>query len=962
MKQPRNHTKTGILKAIGVFIALLSVVFLLAPFTMIFQIAFGPVALFGYSFYYVFLPLSLITGVVLSIKGKLGAILGKRFYLGALLVVLGTAFAFGYAGRSAMGSGASYEALLESYSNSFRKADGLFIVNAENASGLAYFGLVDALCKVNEALTITICIVFVLGGLIVAFLRPLTALVGMISLRIGNANAKRASEKEIERRTEEYKKTFQTEDNIARNAYVDPFGASSLKQPIQEEVPAYERPLPSRFVANHEHPRSEIEIPRESAFVPQQPANIPQNKMVKSGLRTAVFTFADEQEEPQEQKPLNQNPLFNPFAEPEPKPAPTIVEEEPKPAPVIVEEEPKPAPVIVEPAIVVEEKVIEEPLEEPKEEPMFIEEPIYEEAEIEETQDDYQENENTIDDLIGEEEPMFIEDPIDPIIEEPAPAPVPQPVPAPAPAPAPAPVPELTAEEKTLRELHQEMAKPLPPYVFPSLDLLKVYENDQNEELIKQGCDANVIRINKAFENLKVGAHVVDYTVGPSVTRYNIQTDDDVSVTAISKVIKDICIRLGGQAVRFEEIVRGQDYSGLEIPNDKSKIISLKEMMSGMSQDPKDNMMIPFGVSISGECVCSDLSKFPHMMVAGTTGSGKSIFMHGLIMSLIMRNRPEDCQIVLIDPKRVEMTKYKDLPHLLCPIIKEPSEAKVCMDKLIEEMDRRYRLFEFAGCRDIRSFNSGYAERKGVKKLPFIVVFIDEYADLVDTCKNIGEPVVRIAQKARAAGIHLVIATQRPSVQVITGVIKANIPVRVALSMSSATDSITIINQGGAEDLVGHGDMLIDCSLIARVGFTRAQGCLVLDDEIERVVEFIKSQGLGTMYNDNFLDLVDHEEEARIAEANAPQIDAAAMKAQSNNDFYETVKQTIMTQEYTSISKIQRTFNVGFPRAGKIFTQLQADGIVAMQPDSPSSAKGCKVLIHMDENADLADIKLGSDN
>lgn len=950
MKQPHNFTKTGILKAMGIFIAFLSIVFLLAPFTTLYPITFGPVELFGFSFYYAFLPLMVIVGFALAFRGKLGDFLGKKFYFGSLIAIIGIGFIFGFVGKNALGDAD----LIENYASLFG-GDKAFVADLKASSGLLYHSFAVLISEnLSDALFMTIAIILIVGGLILAFLKPILKVGSKISLAVGNKKAKRQSEKEIERRTEEYIKNYENEANAS---YESPF-ASEPKR----ETNSYEAPLPSRFVANHEHPRSEIEIPKEPSFMPQQQIDIPTRQIERSGLRNAVFTFGDEPiSEPTKPTPIEENPIINPFASFTEEPKQAFAEPEPIPEPI---QEPIPEPKVEETPI------FEEPA---KEEPMFLDEayvspaPIVEEA----PEEMPYEEDNSIDDLLDEEaeEPMFLES-NNIILEEKAPAPVPEPVvvapaPAPAPTPAPAPqpvVPELSPEEKALKELHQEMAKPLPPYVFPSLDLLQVYDNDQNDELIKENCDSNVERINKVLTNLNVGAKVISYTVGPSVTRYNIQTNDDVSVSAISKVIKDICVRLGGQAVRFEEIVRGQDTSGLEIPNSKSRIISLKEMMSGMSPDPKDNMLIPFGVSISGECVCSDLSKFPHMMVAGTTGSGKSIFMHGLIMSLIMRNRPEDCQIVLIDPKRVEMTKYKDLPHLLCPIIKEPSEAKVCMDKLIEEMDRRYRLFEFAGCRDIRSFNTGYAERKGVKKLPFIVVFIDEYADLVDTCKNIGEPVVRIAQKARAAGIHLVIATQRPSVQVITGVIKANIPVRVALSMSSATDSITIINQGGAEDLVGHGDMLIDCSLIARVGFTRAQGCLVLDEEIERVVDFIKGQGLGTMYNDNFLDLVDHEEEARIAEANAPQVDAAAVKAQSNADFYETVKETIMTQEYTSISKIQRMFSIGFPRAGKIFQQLQADGIVAMQPDSPSSAKGCKVLIHMEENSDLDGIKLASDN
>jgi S-DNA-T family DNA segregation ATPase FtsK/SpoIIIE len=304
------------------------------------------------------------------------------------------------------------------------------------------------------------------------------------------------------------------------------------------------------------------------------------------------------------------------------------------------------------------------------------------------------------------------------------------------------------------------------------------------------------------------------------------------------------------------------------------------------------------------------------------------------------------------------MGKYKDLPHLLCPIIKEPSQAKVCFQKLIDEMERRYTLFELSGVSNIRQFNSEYAPEAGFAKLPFIVVVVDEYADLVDTCKDIGDGVVRLAQKARAAGIHLVIATQRPSVQVITGVIKANLPVRVALSVSSATDSMTILGQGGAEDLAGHGDMLVDCSLVARNGFTRCQGCFVDNKEIKAVVDDIKAQET-VVYDPNFLDLVDHDAEMKAAAAAAPAIDKAELKAKGDDDLYETIKTDIMNQEYTSISRIQRSYGVGFPRAGKIFARLQAEEVVAMQPDTASSSKGCRVLKHENpapsENAGSSD-------
>lgn len=500
----------------------------------------------------------------------------------------------------------------------------------------------------------------------------------------------------------------------------------------------------------------------------------------------------------------------------------------------------------------------------------------------------------------------------------------------------------------------QPEAKELPPYTLPSIDLLKDYPsaNEHKAEQIAE-CEARKDLINQIFDGFKAGAHVVNYTVGPSVTRYNILTDTNVTVSSINRYIQDISVRLGGVATRYEEIVMGQSYSGLEIANKITTMVSLKDTIKRLPVlSPKTNLVVPFGESISGDYIASDLSEFPHMLISGSTGSGKSVFMHGLIMSLIMRNRPEDLKLVMVDPKRVEMGCYKDIPHLLCPIIKEPSQAKVCFQKLIAEMERRYGLFDKSGVRNIREFNGEYATEHHLTKLPFIVVIVDEFADLADSCKDIGEYVVRIAQKARAAGIHLVIATQRPTVDVITGTIKANLACRVALSVASAQDSITILGQGGAEELAGHGDMLVDCSQVLRNGFIRCQGCYVDTHEINNVTNFIRSE-MGPQYDSRFLDLVDHEEEeakaAEIAEANAPS--KAELRAAQGDDFYEMVKETIMSREYTSISRIQREFGVGFPRAGKIFARLQSDGIVAQDPDTASSSKGCRVIKHSDASS-----------
>ena len=972
MKEKRSFSKKNILQAIGVMVFLLSVIFFLAPFTKLFPITFGMVYLFGYAFYYYSLVLFAAVGLTLAIKGRLGAVLGWNFYLGAFLFWIGFGFLMGFI---ASGTGALSD-LNPIFEEVWNKQDAILIGDARLASGILFGSITNTFKGGLEFMALLLAVLFLCGGAIVMFWRPLFVLIGIISRKIGQAKAKRKSQKEIERqraealaRFEEEKASLASNESPfgAENQNSSPFGAPQLtftpeQKPIFEEekkepTPAPSAPLPSRAADYHSRPASQYPTAQEVETTYERPSSFTPNNMSRSGLRTAVFSFDSNVPESAKPKPAAITP------EPEKEPAKPVSFAVPNEVKEPLEEEVSPVydePIIPEPAPVYEESA-------PVEESI----PAYDAPEVAPAMNKSYEDELSYDEA-PKAEPVFEatpEEEIPPYYEpEPEPEPIPTPVitpvrevePEPEPEPTPDPEPQLTPFERKLRELHAEKATPLPDYTFPSLDLLKTYSNDQNAEQIQADCQNTVNIINQTFANLSVGAQAVGFTVGPSVTRYDIQPDTGVSVSSIGKYMKDISMRLNGVAVRFEEVVRGKVTSGLEIANLKTTIVSLKEMIESMPTDPSANMYVPFGMNISGECICSDLSKFPHLLVSGTTGSGKSIFMHGLIMSLVMRNRPEDCKIVLVDPKRVEMSKYKDLPHLLCPIIKEPSEAKVCMDKLIEEMERRYRLFELAEVRDIRAFNSSYAPKNGLKKLPFISVFIDEYADLSDTCKNIGEAVVRLAQKARAAGIHLVIATQRPSVQVITGVIKANIPVRVALSMSSAIDSQTIIGQGGAEDLVGHGDMLIDCSLIARNGLTRAQGCLVDDGEIEKVVSFINGQGLGTMYDDNFLDLVDHEAEAKAAEAAMPTVSRAELKAQSDEDFYNMVKEQVMATEYTSISKIQRQFGVGFPRAGKLFAMLQADGIVAMAPDSPSSSKGCKVLVHAPN--ELEDIKLGSDN
>lgn len=296
-----------------------------------------------------------------------------------------------------------------------------------------------------------------------------------------------------------------------------------------------------------------------------------------------------------------------------------------------------------------------------------------------------------------------------------------------------------------------------------------------------------------------------------------------------------------------------------------------------------------------------------------------------------MRNSPDELRLIVIDPKRVEMARYRDMPHLFCPIISDYAEAKTAMSRLVGEMEDRYLRFEEAGVSKISQYND-YAIGNGLPMMPKIVVVIDEYADLVEGAKDIATPIVRLAQKSRAAGIHLVISTQRPSVNVITGVIKANLPVRVALMMASTVDSTTILNEGGAEQLLGNGDMLVDCPQVSRNGFVRVQGAFIDGREIRRVVDYLKHQ-FKTEYDDNFFDLTDHS-------AMGPSFDG---EGSDHDDAYLEVKKWVMSQEYTSISKIQRTFNFGFPRAMRIFRKLQSEGIVDDSSES-NSARGSLVI------------------
>ena len=492
-------------------------------------------------------------------------------------------------------------------------------------------------------------------------------------------------------------------------------------------------------------------------------------------------------------------------------------------------------------------------------------------------------------------------------------------------------------------------------WVAPSSELLDVYETQEAQELNSKVAEERMLAINQILSDYKVGAKCTSYTIGSSVTRFNIEYDPTVSVKQLEKYVGDISRRLNGVTARFTAIVPGEIYSGLEIPNATITTVGFKEVFESLPDVKKHPLSVGFGKNISGDVIAADFDEFPHLLVAGTTGSGKSIYIHSIIATLIMRVSPDDLKIVLVDPKKVEMTKYRDMPHLLCPIITEAEKAKVMLSKLVDEMNNRYELFAIAdSCSNIKQYNEWVKDHPNYDPMPYIIVVLDEYADLVDTCKEISQPVVSIAQKARAAGIHMLISTQRPSTNVITGVIKGNLPTHVALMTSSYTDSMTILGEGGAEKLLGKGDMLVQSPLVSRVGPTRLQGCYIQNREIGRIVGYLKEH-YETVYDENYLDLVDHSKEVGQMKVAAGEVQKEADEAEEAK--YQSIKEWVMTQQFVSMSKIQRDCGVGFNRAGRFFNRLQKEGIVSTQQDG--STKGCKVLVH--DGDDYDDLMVTSD-
>ena len=428
----------------------------------------------------------------------------------------------------------------------------------------------------------------------------------------------------------------------------------------------------------------------------------------------------------------------------------------------------------------------------------------------------------------------------------------------------------------------------------------------------------NAAIIERTLESFGIQARVAEVNGGPAVTQYALEIAAGTKITKIANLQHDIALALATRTgtVRIEAPIPGKSLVGIEVPNHTLEVVTLKSVLSADElKKRKSKLAVPLGKDTGSNAVIVDIDKMPHTLIAGTTGSGKSIMMHNLISSLLFRNSPDELKLILIDPKRVEMTNYNDVPHLLTPVIVEPEKILSALKWAMAEMDRRYKLFQQVGVRNIQTYN----EMSGFQALPYIVIFIDELADLMMFAPvEVEDAITRLAQLARATGIHLVIATQRPSVDVITGLMKANIPSRIAFNVSSMIDSRVIIDGPGAEKLLGRGDMLFmppDASKPIRI-----QGVLVTDPEIANLVSHLKSLGIAPQYSDEITQMP-------IGKAGKGG-GAGTNGGEDKDDLFEEAVRTVCQYDRASASLLQRRLKVGYARAARIIDELEQAGVI----------------------------------
>ena len=477
-----------------------------------------------------------------------------------------------------------------------------------------------------------------------------------------------------------------------------------------------------------------------------------------------------------------------------------------------------------------------------------------------------------------------------------------------------------------------EIQPPPPPYILPSLHLLskkvKVMSETLNQEIA-----ANARILGETLANFKVKASILNACHGPAVTRYEVKPAPGVKVSKITGLADDIALNMAASAVRIEQIP-GKAAIGIEVPNQELESVQLREVLENPAfAAAKSRLTVGLGKDISGQAIFADLAKMPHLLVAGATGSGKSVCINTLITSILFKAKPTEVKFILIDPKMVELSVYNDIPHLMVPVVTDAKKAASVLNWAVQEMEKRYGLIAQAGVRNMDGYNKQFEEGPE-KKLPSIVIIIDELADLMMVAPHdVEDAICRIAQKARAAGIYLVLATQRPSVNVITGVIKANIPSRISFAVTSQIDSRTILDASGAEKLLGKGDMLFKPQEANKA--TRIQGAFVSDKEVELLVEYIKSQGHKVEANQEIIDFTNKAAEAE----NEPEEDKPA-KTNMDSLLREAVE-LVMSSNNASASSFQRRYHIGYSRAGRLLDTMEQLGIVG----PPQGSKPRDILV-----------------
>lgn len=474
-----------------------------------------------------------------------------------------------------------------------------------------------------------------------------------------------------------------------------------------------------------------------------------------------------------------------------------------------------------------------------------------------------------------------------------------------------------SADENNQEELvipQTEIKKPM-IYNYPSTDLLDSNKDDINVKALKNVALEGAKKLEDTLKSFGVDARVINISRGPAVTRYEIQPSPGVKVSKIVNLSDDIALNLAAAGVRIEAPIPGKAAVGIEVPNKEMSAVFLKEIIESREfSNHSSKLAFSVGKDISGETIVADIGKMPHMLVAGATGSGKSVCINSLIMSILFKASPEEVKLLMVDPKVVELGIYNGIPHLLIPVVTDPKKAAGALNWAVQEMVNRYKLFADKGVRDLKGYNAMLTANNEQGILPHVVIIVDELADLMMVAPNdVEDAICRLAQMARAAGMHLVIATQRPSVDVITGVIKANIPSRISFAVSSQVDSRTILDMSGAEKLLGRGDMLF--YPVGEPKPLRVKGSFVSDTEVERVVEFIKTQGY-TSYDEDIIEKIN---------------DQATGKDDNPGDNDELLNQAIemvVDAGQASVSLVQRKFKVGYSRAARIIDQMEARNIV----------------------------------